>query len=85
MEIVRLIPGERAPRGADCIHVATLEDGRYGFSGSVVTVSPPPVRRDVVSIVSIDRYMTMKEAEAAGIAWALQNLSILLYVESDAP
>lgn len=68
MEIIRLPVGEEAPLDVDCIRVEELPGSTYKLTGTALcTVSDDA---DSVSIVGGPLFVTIEQAEAAGMAWA---------------
>jgi hypothetical protein len=77
MEVVRLKPGERAPEGADRIHIHVLPNGKAGWDGSVA------FSREAVFGVSENSERLADDAEAEAIEWARGHGATELFVERD--
>jgi hypothetical protein len=80
MEIIKQPIGEAAPIDADCIRVQELEGGRFLLNGSVLLNCGDVEPADSVSLVGGELYASYDEAEAAGLAWASDHCTNLLYV-----
>ena len=68
MEIVRLPLGEQASVDADCIRIEEQPGATYKLTASALCVGADD--GESVSVVGGPMFGTIKQAEAAGIAWA---------------
>lgn len=69
MEIIKLPPGERAPKESDCISIERLADGRHTLNGSALQLCGDGQEAESVAMIGGEPYDSYDEAEAAGLAW----------------
>lgn len=74
MHIKRLVLGERAPDGWDYIRIERTASGFFDVTGAIASSGGATCSRL--------RFPTEKEAEAAGIDWAAQCESKIVYLET---
>ena len=81
MEIVRLRPGESAPKDVDCIRVEA-EAGRFRLTASALESCRDDEEAESVAMIRGEPYATREDAEEAGIAWAADHCVAQLYIEA---
>ena len=69
MDIIKLPPGERAPKDSDCLSIERLPDGRYKLNGSALQLCGDGQEAESVAMIGGDPYGSYDDAEAAGLAW----------------
>ena len=85
MDVVRLKPGESAPKDSDCIRVRPAPDGRYQLIASALDDCQPDGEAESVAMIRGEPYATREDAEAAGLAWAADHCVERLYIEVTEP
>ena len=80
MEIIKLRPGEQAPRDSDCARIM-LKDGRYYLNASALIGCDGADEAESIALIGGDPYDSYDEAEAAALAWADAQCVQRLYVE----
>lgn len=80
MEIVKLPPGEQAPKESDCIRIEP-SGGEYRLVSSALFCRGDSEQAESIALVGGEPYRSYDEAEAAGLAWAAEHGVETLYVE----
>ena len=82
MDIIKLQPGERAPRDSDCARIEQKSDGKFHLNASaLVSCGDSSNEAESVAVVGSDPYASYDDAEAAALAWAAGHGVTQLYVE----
>lgn len=79
MEVVKLPVGEYAP-DCDCIRIQEETAGSFSLTASVLFRCGDAEVAESVSLVGGDTYDSYDAAEAAGLAWAGEHCSQVVYV-----
>lgn len=80
MEIIKLPAGKPGSDENDCIKIQELEGGTFSLTGSVLLRCGDAEVAESVSLIGGDAYSSYEAAEAAGLAWAGEHCSDILYV-----
>jgi len=81
VDIVKLQPGDRAPRDSDCARIERKADGKFYLNASALVRCGDSNEAESVAVVGSDPYATYDDAEAAALAWAASHGVEQLYVE----
>lgn len=89
MDIVKLPPGERAPKESDCISIQEAHDGRFLLNASALVTcgsadDDEEEEGDSTAVIGGPSYSSYEEAEAAGLAWAAEQCVEYLYISRSA-
>lgn len=82
MDIVKLPPGERAPKDSDCISIVLTTTGTYSLDGSALQSCGDGDEIESVTMIGSKPYDSYEEAEAAGLAWAAEHCVGQVYVST---
>jgi hypothetical protein len=82
MEIVKLEPGEEAPKDSDCIRIDALPDGAFRLVGSALLACGDSDQAESVSLIGGQSYADCDQAIEAGMAWASGHCVETLYIET---
>lgn len=80
MDIIKLQPGERAPRDSDCARIEA-KDGRFIINCSALVRCGDPDQAESIALIGSDPYSSYDDAESAALAWANSHGVQQLYVE----
>lgn len=80
MEIIKLPAGELASDETDCVRVIRRAEGDFELNCNALWADGNDDEVESVSLIGGDTYRTYDEAEAAGLAWANDHRSELVYV-----
>lgn len=80
MEIIKLPPGERAPRDSDCARIEA-RDGKFYLNASALVTCGDGNEAESVAMIGSDPYDSYEEAESAALAWAAAHGVEQFYVE----
>lgn len=72
MDVVKLQPGERAPRDSDCASIET-KGGLFYLTACALVSCGDTEAAESVSLVGSDPYRSYDDAEAAALAWAASH------------
>ena len=84
VDIIKLPPGERAPRDSDCARIEHKADGKYHLNASALVACGDSDQAESVAMIGGDPYDSYDDAEAAALAWADSHGVQQIYVEPPA-
>jgi hypothetical protein len=81
VDIIKLQPGERAPRDSDCARIEQ-KGGEFHLNASaLVSCGDSSNEAESVALVGGDPYPSYDDAEGAALAWAASHGVVQLYIE----
>jgi hypothetical protein len=82
VDVIKLQPGDRAPRDSDCARIECRDDGKFYLNASaLVSCGDSSNEAESVAVVGSDPYDSYEAAESAALAWAASHGVQQLYVE----
>lgn len=84
MEIIKLPPGQQAPKESDCISVDRRSDGQFELNTSALSNCGDTDEAESVSAIGSQPYPSYEAAEAAGLAIAAEQCVATVYISRDA-
>lgn len=82
MEVIKLPPGELAPKESDCISIEEKADGSYQLNTSALSNcgGENGDEAESMSVIGSQPYKSYEEAEAAGLVIAAEQCVGTLFV-----
>ena len=80
MEIVKLPRGETAPEDSDCVSIMAMPDGKYALNCSALQNCDVGDDSESSAVIGGAPYDSYDEAEAAGLAWANEMCTEMVYI-----